>query len=107
MFIRNPRELGGLVRQSRHDAGLTQSELAAKLNTRRQRLIYLERGEGRISTAFLFDTLRVLGFEIVIRRRGETVEKLAKSRSATRKPVPYSIDDIAVGRRKRTRGKYS
>ena len=103
MIVRTLRELGGLVRQAREKAGLTQSDLAAKLNTRRQQVIYLERGEGQISTAFLLDVLKALelGFEI---NEGGSPRPAVVSKRGSRKTPTYSIDDIADGEIKRTKG---
>ena len=103
MIVRTLRELGGFIRQARENAGLTQSDLAAKLNARRQRVIYLERGEGQISTAFLLDVLKVLdlGFEI---NEGGRPRPAFSSKRGGSKTVPYSIDDIADGHIKRTKG---
>jgi HTH-type transcriptional regulator / antitoxin HipB len=97
MIVRNTRELGGFLRQAREDAGLTQAQLAAKLHVRRQRIIGLERGNGQILTAFVFEIMRELGVELT----------LQISRTVQPKPLPpdekplalaaYSIDDIAEG----------
>jgi transcriptional regulator with XRE-family HTH domain len=103
VIVRTLRELGGLVRQARENAGLTQAEFAAKLNTRRQQVIYLERGEGQISTAFLLDVLKTLGLGFVITEGGASASMVASKRQG-RKAAPYSIDDIADGHMKRTKG---
>ena len=102
MIVRTLRELGGLVRETREKAGLTQAELAAKLNTRRQQIIYLERGEGQISTAFLLDVLKVLGLGLEINEGGAMRPAVASKRGG--KALTYSIDDIAEGRLPRTKG---
>ncbi len=97
MMVRNTRELGGFLRQAREDSGLTQAQLAAKLNVRRQRMIGLERGDGQILMAFVFSVMRELGVELT----------LHASRTIRPEPTPhdekvparshYSIDDIAEG----------
>lgn len=103
MIVRTLRELGGLVRQARENAGLTQSELAGKLNTRRQQIIYLERGEGQISTAFLLDVLKALGLGFEINEGATSRPAVAPKRGGS-KAAAYSIDDIADGHIKRTKG---
>ena len=103
MIVRTLRELGGLIRQARENAGLTQSDLAAKLNTRRQQVIYLERGEGQISTAFLLDVLKILGLGFEINDGGISRPAAAPKRGGSKSPS-YSIDDIADGQIKRTKG---
>ncbi len=101
MIVRNTRELGGLLRQAREDAGLTQAELAQRLTTRRQQVILLERGEGQIALSFVFAVLRELAFDLDVRTAGEG--KRQRSRSAVIDEAPYSIDDIAEGKPARTR----
>ena len=61
MIIRNTRELGGFLRQAREDAGLTQAALAKALAVRRQRVLYLEAGEGQLQLAFVFAVMQSVG----------------------------------------------
>jgi HTH-type transcriptional regulator/antitoxin HipB len=93
VIIRNTRELGGFLRQAREDAGITQAQLAAKLNVRRQRVLYLERGDGQILVAFAFAVMRELGVELVLQKSNTNV---SHDQGAST-PAPYSIDDIADG----------
>jgi transcriptional regulator with XRE-family HTH domain len=95
MIVRNTRELGGFLRQTREDACLTQAQLAAKLNVRRQRIIGLERGDGQILTAFVFEIMRELGVELTLHvSRTAQPEPLPRDEKP---PAAYSIDDIAEG----------
>ena len=97
VIIRNTRELGGYLRQAREDAGLTQAVLSKMLGVRRQRALYLERGEGQLQLAFVFATLQALGVSLNLERGADAVP-VGKTRSKTgRVRPPYSIDDIADG----------
>lgn len=97
MLIRNTRELGGFLRQVREDAGLTQAQLAAKLNVRRQRVLYLERGDGQILMAFVFAVMQELGVDLVLQRSESTAAASTSQDRGASRQVPYSIDDIADG----------
>lgn len=94
MQIRNTRELGGFLRQAREDAGLTQAELAAKLNVRRQRVLYLERGDGQILVSFIFAVMNELGVEMSL-HTSKAIPIIQEKADAN--PTPYSIDKIADG----------
>lgn len=93
MIIQNPRELGGFLRQAREDTGLTQADLADRLGVRRQRVLYLERGEGQLQIAFVFSVMRALNVDLSLTRAAEPVRTRRKANPAP----PYSIDDIADG----------
>lgn len=97
MIIRNTRELGGFLRQAREDAGLTQAELAARLNVRRQRVLYLERGDGQILMEFVFAVMRELGVELALQKAGRYRAFPSAQNRRTAVSAPYSIDDIADG----------
>ena len=97
MIIRNTRELGGFLRQAREDAGLTQAGLAETLGVRRQRVLYLERGEGQLQLAFVFAVMKALGVEFNLERIAEAEPARARRGKTTNDAPPYSIDDIADG----------
>jgi HTH-type transcriptional regulator/antitoxin HipB len=92
--IRNTRELGGFLRQAREDAGLTQAELAAKLNVRRQRVLYLEHGDGQILASFIFAVMKELGVAMNL-QTSKLTPIVADTGDSD--PLPYSIDKIADG----------
>jgi HTH-type transcriptional regulator / antitoxin HipB len=96
VLIRNTRELGGFLRQTRENAGLTQAQLAAKLNVRRQRVLYLERGDGQILMGFVFAVIHELGIDLSLQMSGKSPAASSSQESAAT-PAPYSIDDIADG----------
>jgi len=59
--IRTPVELGIEVRNARHEAGLTQAQLAQQASVSRTWIIRLERGEGGLEIERVFKVLRALG----------------------------------------------
>ena len=97
MIIRNTRELGGFLRQAREDAGLTQAGLAETLGVRRQRVLYLERGEGQLQLAFVFAVMKALGVVFSLERSTEVRPASALRGKTSNDAPPYSIDDIADG----------
>jgi HTH-type transcriptional regulator / antitoxin HipB len=98
LIIRNTRELGGFLRQAREDAGLTQAELAATLSVRRQRVLYLERGEGQLQLAFVFAVMKALGVVFNLERSTQVKPASARHGKTSDDSPSYSIDDIADGR---------
>ena len=97
VIIRNTRELGGFLRQAREDAGLTQAALAKTLNVRRQRVLYLERGEGQLQLAFVFAAMQALAIVLNLERIADATPGRKSRTKAGRDAPPYSIDDIADG----------
>ena len=97
VIIRNTRELGGFLRQAREDAGLTQAGLAEALGVRRQRVLYLERGEGQLQLAFVFAVMKALGVVFNLERSAEVKPARAPRSKSSNDALPYSIDDIADG----------
>lgn len=96
-MIRNTRDLGSFLRQSREDAGLTQATLADFLGVRRQRVLYLERGQGQLQIAFVFAVLKALKLELSLSPvAAANLTSGKRGKTADPKP-PYSIDDIADG----------
>ena len=93
MMIRNTRDLGGFLRQAREDAGLSQAALAETLGVRRQRVLYLERGEGQLQIAFVFAVLKAMNLDMSL----SPVSANGERTKPAHLPPPYSIDDIADG----------
>ncbi|MDR0960474.1 MAG: helix-turn-helix domain-containing protein [Propionibacteriaceae bacterium] len=64
--IRDIAELGGLVSQARHDAGLTQEQLATRVGVSRKWLGRLENGQNSgAEFTLIARTLRALGIRLV------------------------------------------
>jgi HTH-type transcriptional regulator/antitoxin HipB len=60
---------GALVRKARLVQGLTQKELAARMNVRQATISKLESGEPATRMAVLFDALAALGLELAVTTR--------------------------------------
>jgi len=68
-LVRSPRMAGALVRKARLAQGLTQKELAARMNVRQATISKLESGEPATRMAVLFDALAALGLELTMTTR--------------------------------------
>lgn len=68
-LVRSPRMAGALVRKARLAQGLTQKELAARMNVRQATISKLESGEPATRMAVLFDALAALGLELTMKTR--------------------------------------
>lgn len=61
MRMRQPKDIGELVRVRREELGLTQQELARRIRTTRQFVIGLEQGSGGTSIKKIFTVFQELG----------------------------------------------
>ncbi|WP_291044660.1 helix-turn-helix transcriptional regulator [Hyphomonas sp.] len=61
---------GTLVRKARLAQGLTQKQLADRMNVRQATISKLESGEPATRMALLFDALASLGLELAVTTRG-------------------------------------
>ncbi|WP_291069545.1 helix-turn-helix transcriptional regulator [Hyphomonas sp.] len=61
---------GAVVRKARLAQGLTQKELADRMNVRQATISKLESGEPATRMAVLFDALAALGLEVNVTTRG-------------------------------------
>lgn len=68
-LVRSPRMAGTVVRKARLAQGLTQKELADRMNVRQATISKLESGEPATRMAVLFDALAALGLEVVVNPR--------------------------------------
>ena len=68
--VRSAADLGAAIADARRDAGLTQKELARRVGISRPYLAQVEHGRTSRLLDLLFDLLRVVGLELVVRRRG-------------------------------------
>ncbi|GBD43609.1 hypothetical protein HRbin40_01085 [bacterium HR40] len=82
------RHLGERLRLARTLAGLSQSELAARLAVSFQRVQKYERGESRIGASRLFELARILGVEVAFFFEG--LESAAPEASTS--PAPGLAD---------------
>ena len=87
----------GWFPEAREDAGLTQAALAKALAVRRQRVLYLEAGEGQLQLAFVFAVMQSVGVTMRLERNSDATPVRKQGSKAVGKQPPYSIDDIADG----------
>jgi transcriptional regulator with XRE-family HTH domain len=64
-------ELGRLISRRRKELGLTLAEGADRMGVGRRLLIELEHGERAVAADTLIRVLNLLGYDLVIRSRGE------------------------------------
>ena len=69
---RTAKQIGAIIRRARHNAGLTQAELGARIGLRQATVSKLEKGEPATRISTLLDALTALGLEIIIDKRGKT-----------------------------------
>jgi HTH-type transcriptional regulator/antitoxin HipB len=93
MLIRNPSDLGALIRERRTKLGLDQISLAKKAGTSRKWLIEVENGKPRAEIGLIFRTLKALGLTLTI---GDTTSEAQPKRTRTTNPVDLNqiIDSL-------------
>ena len=69
MIVKNPKELGHLVRDYRSRKKLSQANLAADVGVSRKWIIDLEAGKRTTDLSLVLRTLNVLGIELDARNR--------------------------------------
>jgi y4mF family transcriptional regulator len=67
MRIRNPRELGLLIREERTRRGLTQTALADAIGVRRQWVHQIEKGKESAEVGLVLRALHVLSLRLDVR----------------------------------------
>lgn len=67
--VRSAADLGAAIADARRDTGLTQQELARRAGISRPYLAQVEHGRTSRLLELLFDLLRLVGLELVVRRR--------------------------------------
>jgi HTH-type transcriptional regulator/antitoxin HipB len=73
MRIRNPAELGGLIRNRRRQLGIEQSALAQKVGVSRKWIIEIEKGKPRAALGLVLRTLSAL--DICLDAQTDTARK--------------------------------
>lgn len=71
--VATPQQLGAALSGARHEAGMTQDELAAWVKVNRRYLTVLEQGQASLQTQRLLDALNVLGYEMIIAPKGHPI----------------------------------
>jgi HTH-type transcriptional regulator/antitoxin HipB len=67
LFVRGLEDLAGVVRQ---EEKLTLDEAADRFGVGRRLLVELEQGKRNVRAGTLLDLLQLLGYDVVLRRRG-------------------------------------
>lgn len=68
-IIRTSKTFGAAIARHRKKQGLTQSDLAAKVNARQATISDLENGKGGTRIEIMFGILAVLNLDIVLQNR--------------------------------------
>jgi y4mF family transcriptional regulator len=71
MIIRDPKELGSLIKHVRTRRGLTQADLAMQVGASRKWIIDLESGKRTTDLSLVMRTLNVLGIALDAHERSE------------------------------------
>ncbi len=90
MQLRSTTDLGQAVRGRRHELGLDQAELAARVGVSRQWIIALEQGKERAALGLVLRTLRALDLKIDVAPVGASVRTSTESGDA----LAIDLDDI-------------
>lgn len=76
-ITRTPKQLGASLRRRRKALGLSQTEVASRINLRQATISDIEAGERDARVSTLMDVLAALDLELVVRpRRKSSVEDL-------------------------------
>lgn len=96
MYIRTPRDLGLIIRETRRRLGLGQAELAQRVGVSRQWLLGVEKGKRRVDAALLLKTLTALGLSLDVRD-----DRVTQAQQAS--PRAVDIDAVVAAARRRTK----
>ncbi len=90
MRVRTPNDIGALIRQRRHELGLSQIRLAERVGVSRQWVVEVERGKPRAELGLVLRALDVL--DAPLRVEADASPKPVRS------PQPAAADVDAVVR---------
>jgi HTH-type transcriptional regulator / antitoxin HipB len=94
MKIRRPEDIAVAVRDARRKAGLSQVQLAERLEVNRVLVIRLEAGEPGVALGIVLRALNVLGLSLALESE-DTKPATAPAKATSAKPRPrISIDEI-------------
>lgn len=91
MRIRRPEDIAAAAREARRKGGISQTELAARLEVNREWVSRLESGEPGVSLGIVLRALNALGLHLRIEEN--EAEEAAKPADKGRRP-PISIDEV-------------
>ena len=73
--LRSLADVADVVRRRRMEEGLTLDAAADRFGVGRRLLVELEGGKRNVRGSTLLDLLQLLGYDVVLRRRGRTAER--------------------------------
>jgi transcriptional regulator with XRE-family HTH domain len=85
--IRNPEQLGGVVRLKRLEKGLSQVALASQLGVERKWVMHLEAGNSKAELGLVLKVLGVLNLQVSLNETG-------RSRAQDGSPMPSRLDEV-------------
>jgi HTH-type transcriptional regulator / antitoxin HipB len=68
--LRHLNDVAGVVRERRRQEKLTLDEAADRFGVGRRLLVELEQGKRNVRAGTLLDLMQLLGYDVVLRRRG-------------------------------------
>jgi HTH-type transcriptional regulator/antitoxin HipB len=96
MRIRSPKELGGFLKDTRRKAGLSQTELASRLNASQKWISGVENGKASAEVGMVLRLLEALGAELDLH---PPAQKPPRPSDATERPTSHPGDlDKVLGR---------
>lgn len=95
--MRSPTEIGSLVRATRLEGGLTQSQLGAKIGASRFWVAEFERGKPRAELGLALKALRALGLVLTIEPRDLALRREERERTGNQTQTLHQpIVDLAA-----------
>lgn len=73
--LRSLADVASVVRRRRLEEGLTLNAAADRFGVGRRLLVELEGGKRNVRASTLLDLLQLLGYDVVLRRRGRPAER--------------------------------
>lgn len=96
MRMQSPTEIGSLVRATRLEGGLTQSQLGAKIGASRFWVAEFERGKPRAELGLALKALRALGLVLTIEPRDLALRREERERTGNQTQTLHPIVDLAA-----------
>lgn len=97
MLIRRPEDLGALVRHYRKAHGLSQAQLATRLQTTQKWISHIENGKPSAQIGLVLRALNEIGAEIAVTIADKAAKSPEEIQPSPPKRSAFSIDDIVDG----------
>jgi transcriptional regulator with XRE-family HTH domain len=75
LTLRSLADVAGVVRRRRVEENLTLDDAADRFGVGRRLLVELEGGKRNVRAGTLLDLLQLLGYDVVLRRRGRAADR--------------------------------